>query len=94
MTCYLQLDYGDVTQGFGDYALDSYDEKSKTRIGTAHGMEFIIQILNIVGVDEWNELVGKYVRVKADRCKVYEIGNIIRDEWFNPEEFFKKELKQ
>ncbi len=84
LTCFLDLDYGSLSQGFGGYTLDSYDEAKKERVGTAYGMEFLIRIMKVVGVENWEDLVGKHVRVKTEWTKIHELGNILEDRWFNP----------
>jgi hypothetical protein len=74
-TAFLHLNYGGSAQGFGGYSyqgLMSY--------------KFLDGVLKTVGVDNWEDLPGKYIRVKCTRTKVVEIGNIIEDKWFNPEE--------
>jgi hypothetical protein len=78
-TCFLQLDYGGGGQGFGGYTL-----------GGKYGSDFIKAILETVGVNEWEKLPGKHIRVKAERTKIHEIGNIIIDKWFNPSEILDK----
>lgn len=90
MTIWLHLNYGGSGQGFGGYSLDDYDEKKEKRIGTAYGCEFIKRILEVVGVEKWEDLKGKHIRVKATLGKVLSIGNIVEDKWFNPEELVKE----
>lgn len=63
--------------------------------GSAVGMEYLIRIMDTVGVEKFQDLKGKYVRV-ADKgwgSSVKIIGNIIKDKWFDAETFFadKKE---
>lgn len=84
MTCMLYLDFGGSGQGFGGYALDSWDRTLNRRVGTAYGTKFIMRVMEVVGVEKWEKLSGVYVRAKADHSKVYEIGNIIKNDWFNP----------
>lgn len=90
----LHLDYGGLSQGFGAYALDKpvHDANGKflRRTGSAYGMETIARILKAVGVDTWEQLPGKHIRVRTTRTKVEAIGNILKDEWFCPEEFYKE----
>ncbi len=77
MTCYLRLAYGEHGgQSFGGYGFDN--------IETNFGIEFIKSILKVVGVDNWESLIGKHIRVKADMSRIYAIGNIIKDDWFEP----------
>lgn len=63
--------------------------------GSAAGMEYLIRIMDTVGVEKFQDLKGKYVRVatKGWGNSVKIIGNIINDKWFDAETFFadKKE---
>lgn len=58
--------------------------------GSAAGMEYLIRIMDTVGVDRFQNLKGKYVRVatKGRGGMVKIIGNIIEDKWFDAETFF------
>jgi hypothetical protein len=64
-------------------------------LGSADGMEYLIRIMDTVGVERFQNLKGKYVRVatKDWGSSVKIIGNIIKDQWFDAETFFadKKE---
>jgi len=55
----LCFDFGGSMQCFGGYCLDSYDKEKKERVGHAFGTTVIRQILETVGVDKWEKLVGK-----------------------------------
>lgn len=90
LTAMLQLNYGGSCQGFGGWAFDQWDEKQQVRFGTAYGMEWIRRVLEAVGVESWEDLKGKYVRVKSDNSKVYGIGHITEKLWFTPEEDMKE----
>lgn len=63
--------------------------------GSAAGMEYLMRIMDIVGVEKFQDLKGKYVRVatKGWGSSVKIIGNILKDQWFDAETFFadKKE---
>ena len=78
--------------GVGGYAIDGYDRDTKSRKFTASGLEAISKILEVVGVDTWEQLPGKYIRIKDNGWgkPVDEIGNLIEDKWFNLREFFSK----
>lgn len=58
--------------------------------GSAKGLEYIMQIMDTVGVSKFSDLKGKYVRVAVkgwgDTVKI--IGNVLKDQWFDPECFF------
>lgn len=64
---------------------------AKEFTGSAKGTEYLMRIMDVVGVERFNELKGKYVRVVAKGWggTVDIIGNIIRDKWFDQKEFFK-----
>ena len=81
MLC-INLEYDGSSQSTGYFALG------------VKGSEFIMKILKIVKVNDWSDLKGKYVRVKATEEKIYEIGNIIEDEWLCFRDFFKKGVKE
>ncbi len=63
--------------------------------GSAAGMEYLMRIMDTVGVERFQDLKGKYVRVatKGWGGQVKIIGNILKDKWFDAETFFigKKE---
>ena len=73
----LFISYGDVSQTAGGYVL------SNNRDNKDISSKLITKILKVVGVNSWEELKGKYIRIKADYQKIYEIGNIIEDKWLN-----------
>jgi hypothetical protein len=56
------LDFGGVHHSFpGLIGLDDYSEDKKRRIGTAAGLDFIIQILRFFKVRNLDDIVGKNV---------------------------------
>ena len=63
--------------------------------GSAAGMECLMRIMDTVGVEKFQDLKGKYVRIatKGWGSSVKIIGNILKDQWFDAETFFtdKKE---
>lgn len=83
LTAWLNLDYGGSGQGFGGYVLYLPKSYSHHELTSVAG-HFIFRCMQIAGVDEWQQLVGKTVRVRADNTKVHAIGHIVNDDWFNP----------
>jgi hypothetical protein len=71
---WLILDYGGAGQGFGGY----------THMDSEKGIQFIKEVLRVVGVSQWEELIGQMCRVRATRHGVRAIGHIMKDEWFTP----------
>ena len=93
LTAWIFFDYGDGGhQGLGGHAL--YLPKSFSH-HSIHGPagHFIFRVMEIAGVTEWKELVGKCVRVRAESPlgKIQSIGHIVKNDWFDPTEDFKKE---
>jgi hypothetical protein len=84
---------GQVNVCFGGYVLGkgylgANDDFWK---GSAAGLEYIMRIMDVVGVERFQDLKGKYVRVahKGLGSSVKIIGNITKEKWFDAESFFK-----
>lgn len=75
---------------YGGYCLGRGYLGAKNFVGYASGLEAIMRIMNVVGVDDLTEMKGEHVRVAlkgiGDSVKI--IGNFIRDEWFDYGSFF------
>ncbi len=94
MSFYIGLKYSDSSgQSFGGYGLDTpikdKDGNFIRRQGTDYGLDAIIQVLDAVGVDTWEELIGKSIRVRAEHNKVHAIGHYLEDNWYDIEEHAK-----
>ena len=50
-----------------------------------------MEIMNVVGVERFNDMKGKYIRVATEGwgSTVKIIGNIIEDKWFDVTTFFQ-----
>lgn len=59
---------------------------------TGSSLVAIMKILDTVGVETWESLEGSYIRVESNGWggKVKKIGHIIRDKWFDIDEFFEQ----
>jgi hypothetical protein len=82
------LDYGGSGQSAGGYALDSRNKETQKKQGYAYAIDLISEILNVVGVDTWEDLKGKNIRVMATYDKVIAIGNLLNDKWLNFSDFY------
>lgn len=93
---YLTLDGYGWGCNYGGYILGKGYLGSKEFEGNAKGLEALMRIMDVVGVQSWEEIKGKYVRViNPDWGNVITtIGNIVENKWFNAEEFFENEGKQ
>jgi hypothetical protein len=82
LTAFVHLRFdGNSCQGFGGYGLGAKDAN--------YCGHFIRRVLDVVGVREWEQLVGKNVRIRRSQGLIRSIGNIIDDVWFTPAEEFK-----
>jgi len=97
LTLAMTLDGGGWSVVYGGYCLGKgyLGAADDFFSGSAAGMEYLTRIMDIVGVERFQNLKGKYVRVatKGWGGSVKIIGNIIKDQWFDAETFFsdKKE---
>lgn len=85
LDAWLMLDYGGSGQGFGGWAL--YLPKSFTHhklLSTAG--HYIYRCMEIAEVDEWSKMKGRTIRVETEGNfgRITAIGNIVKDDWFNP----------
>lgn len=75
---------------YGGYCLGKGFLGANEFEGSAAGMEYLMRIMDTVGVEKFQDLKGKYVRVATkgpgDCVKI--IGNILKDQWFDAETFF------
>lgn len=87
MTFMIYIDADGFICGVGGYCLDEFNAES---------MEVISKILEVVGVDKWEDLPGKYIRVEYNGLgsTVTKIGNIIDEKWLDLEEFFGKVVER
>lgn len=76
-------------QAFGGWSLYLPPSYTYHDINSFAG-HFIYRVLEIAEVENWNDLVGKAIRVYSDWNKIHAIGHIIDDDWFIPSLDFKK----
>ena len=87
LTAWLDLDYGGSGQGFGGYSL--YLPKSFTHHEMlSHAGHFLFRCMEVAGVERWDQLPGKTIRVRAKHNGVEAIGHIVKDDWFCPRDDF------
>jgi hypothetical protein len=99
LTAWLHLDYGDGGhQGFGGFAL--YLPKgyaNHTNKGDFAG-HFIFRCMEIAGVENWEKVKGKSIRVKYEGgtgcgSNIIAIGHIVKDDWFSPTMDFENMMR-
>lgn len=97
LTFWMHLQGGSCGQGFGGYGLDSYNREKDAREPHPFAGACIEQILTVVGVEYWEDLPGKYLRVirKGSSDAIIGIQNILDDKLtFFPAEFFKQHFAE
>lgn len=88
LDCWLTLDYGGSGQGFGGWTLYLPKSWKHHKIESPAG-HHIFRIMEIAGVEKWDQLVGRTIRVKSNHTKVHAIGHIVKSDWYCPEDDFK-----
>lgn len=93
LSAWLHLDYGGTGQGFGGfilYAKHAWTEGGQLQANYAG--HFIQRCIEIGGVEQWEKLPGRNIRVRREdgfNGKVIAIGHITNDDWFNPQQDFE-----
>lgn len=94
MTFWIRLEFDGCGQGFGGYCLDNYNQELDDRIQTALTGEMVYGILQALGLDSWEDIKGKYVRIAIDKKglsqKILGIGHIVNDKFFMVEDWLSK----
>lgn len=64
--------------------------------GNGSAIVAMMKIMDTVGVERWEDLPGKLIRVKTEGwgSSIDEIGNIIKDKWFNLRKFYETDEGQ
>lgn len=81
---------------FGGYALGHGFLGADNFEGSAPGLESIMRIMDVVGVERFNDMKGRHIRVasKGINSSPKIIGDIIEDLWFDIESFFADKYKE
>lgn len=90
LTFYITLDGGGWGCNYGGYCIGKGYLGAKEFYSTGAGLEILMRIMDTVGVEKWEDLKGKYCRVKTEGWggTIQAIGNILTDKWFDVKEFY------
>ena len=93
LTFWLLLEGEGWGVSFGGYCIgNGYLRADKFVAKNGYGLEAMMRIMDVVGVESWEDLEGKYVRTEIEgwggRCN--KIGNLIENKWFDIKEFFQE----
>ena len=91
LTFYINLHGCSWGTAFGGYCIGKgYLDAEEFSAENGGGLVAMMRIMDVVGVHRWEDLEGKYVRVETHGWgKITKIGNIIKDKWFDIEDFFR-----
>lgn len=96
LTFWVTIDGGGWGVSIGGYAIGSGYLGADEFNGYGLGLEAMMRIMDVVGVEKWEDLTDKYIRVESNGWgkPITKIGNIIHDQWFDVDEFFKSKDKE
>lgn len=66
LTLDIALDFGGTGQSFGGYALDTWDAAKNRRVGHPAGTDFVLQMLDLFGVQTLDDIKGRTVYALRD----------------------------
>lgn len=81
------LDYGGETQSYGGYVLGNKSKSLGDRCD-GFGIDVVMTLLEVIGVDCWEKLVGQPCRAEVGSNgfgMVQRVGNHLKDEWLDLE---------
>jgi hypothetical protein len=79
LTFWLHLRFDGSGQGAGGFILAKAADEDKT---SGVSCNIIADLLEVVGVESWEDMPGKHIRAVSTHTKVLKIGNILKDKWF------------
>ena len=93
ITFWVFVEMAESSCGIGGYCIGHGYVGASEFDGCGKGIEAMTRIMDVVGVERWENLEGKYCRVESEGWggKIRKIGNILKDKWFDIDEFFKEE---
>lgn len=92
--------YGGTGLGYIHTEFDEIGEDySKDYVSYPATSELIMHILEVVGVDRWEQLKGKAIRIQTNgrpcaACQIIAIGNLFANKWFNVAEFYAQKSRE
>lgn len=92
LTFWLSLEGDGWGCGYGGYCIGKgYLGADEFTAADGNGLVAMMEIMDVVGVDKWEDLKGKYCRVQCESwgSPIKIIGNLMKDRWFDISDFFK-----
>lgn len=94
LTFYVTVEGAGMGCSLGGYCIGhGYLGSKEFRAEKGNGLVAMMNIMDVVGAEKWEDLKGKYCRVACNRFgeTVDEIGNLIDEKWFNLRKFFEEQ---
>ena len=88
LSSWVDLDYGGSCQAFGGFSLYLPKDFKHAMSQKNYAGHFIWRVMEVAGVERWDQLAGKTVRVRSEHNKVHALGHIVKDDWFDPSRDF------
>lgn len=91
LTFYISVCGNGLSVNIGGYSIaNGYLGANEFRAENGNGLVAMMKIMDVVGVERWEDLQGKYCRIKSYGLgsTVKTIGNIIEDKWFDIGNYF------
>jgi len=91
LTFYITVEGNGWGVSIGGYCIGKGYRGAKEFTSTDKGLVAMMKIMDVIGVDKWEDIKGKYCRIEIGNWgdTVHKIGNIITDKWVDLKEEFK-----
>ena len=93
LTFYITVEGAGIGVNLGGYCIGSgYLGAKEFSAESGGGLVAMMNIMSVIGVHKWEDLKGKYCRIKTEGwgSTVSIIGNIIEDKWCDMKKFFEE----
>lgn len=97
LTFWITVEGGGWGVSIGGYCIGhGYLGADNFKVEYGDGLEAMMRIMDTVGVERWEDLKDKYIRVEVNGLfeSVKKIGNITENKWFDIKEFFETKVKE
>lgn len=91
LSSWIYVDYGGSGQGFGGWSLYLPKGFTHHELMSCAG-HWIYRCMEIAGVDSWDKMTGKTIRVESENDLIVGIGHIVKDDWFYPRKDFAQNI--
>lgn len=90
VTFWINLEMGAGCCAIGGYCIGRGYVGAKEFKGYGEDIEAMARIMDVVGVETWEDLKGQYCRVEVDEStgRIRKICNVLKDKLFDIVEFF------